>query len=130
MNSMLKDFFTENLSSKIVSLFIALILWMTILGRRDFVQSKEIDVEIYASLPFQVTKQSSDHIRVRVSGSKNALKKFVEGNHSQTVFVDISSEGEGIHQVEIQPSRIDVPIGVKVLSIKPNVIQAEVARRP
>lgn len=130
MNSTLKEFFTENVSSKIVSLFIALILWLTILGRRDFVQSKDIDVEIYASAPYQVMKQSSDHLRVRVSGSRNALKKFIDGNHSQTVFIDISSEGEGIHQVEIQSSKIDVPIGVRVVNIKPNVIQAEVIRRP
>lgn len=130
MNSMMKEFFTENLSSKIVSLFIALILWMTILGRRDFVQSKDVDVEIWAAAPYQVIKQSQDRIRVRVSGSKNALKKFMELHQTQAIFVDVTAEGEGVHQVEIPFSKLDAPLGIKILSFKPSVLQVEVVRRP
>ena len=33
------------MSFKIVSLFVALILWISILGRRDFVSTKEVEVQ-------------------------------------------------------------------------------------
>ena len=41
----LKDGLFENGSYKLVALFISLILWLTILGRREFVVNKEIEVE-------------------------------------------------------------------------------------
>jgi hypothetical protein len=36
------SYVTENFSYKMVALFISLILWLTILGRRDFVLSKKL----------------------------------------------------------------------------------------
>ncbi|MBK7892579.1 MAG: hypothetical protein IPJ84_17540 [Bdellovibrionales bacterium] len=42
-----KDSLFENGIYKIVSLVVTLILWVTILGRRDFVLTKDMDVEFF-----------------------------------------------------------------------------------
>ncbi|WP_347357157.1 CdaR family protein [Bdellovibrio sp.] len=117
---------TENFSYKVVALFISLILWLTILGRRDFVLSKNIDVELITAPGTHVVAQTTDHIKVKVSGPRSSLKKFLESSLSQNITLDISQRGEGVVNVDIPLNKIDVPIGVRILGVRPNQIQAEV----
>lgn len=129
MKTSVKSVLTENFSYKLVSLFIALILWLTILGRRDFSLTKNIDVELIPAAGAVVTLQSAESIKVKVSGPRAALKKFMESGMSQLVSIDISKRGEGDVDVEIPLKQIDVPFGVKVISIKPTTIRAHVTHK-
>lgn len=117
---------TENFSYKVVALFISLILWLTILGRRDFVLSKNIDIELITAPGTQVVAQTTDHIKVKVSGPRSSLKKFLESSLAQSITLDISQRGEGVVNVDIPLSKIEVPLGVRILGVRPNQIQAEV----
>lgn len=121
-------FLTENLSYKIVALFISLILWLTILGRRDFVLSKNLEIDLITAPGSQVVAQTTDHIKIKVSGPRTALKKFMESSVSQNISLDISQRGEGIMNIDVPLNKVEVPLGVKVLGIRPNQIQVEVAR--
>ena len=122
------DSITENFSYKVVALFISLILWLTILGRRDFVLSKNVDIELITAPGSQIVAQTTDHIKVKVSGPRSALKKFMESTLSQSISLDISQRGEGVVYVDIPLNKIEVPLGVKILGIRPNQIQVEVVR--
>lgn len=124
-----KELITENFSYKVVALFIALILWLTILGRRDFTLSKTLEVELLPGSNQTVISQSVDTIKVKVSGPRTALKKFMDSGLSQLVSVDISKKGAGDIEVEVPASKIDVPFGVKVVSVRPDVIRAKVSRK-
>ncbi len=119
---------TENFSYKVVALFISLILWLTILGRRDFVLSKNIDVDLVTAPGTQVVAQTTDHIKVKVSGPRSSLKKFLESSLSQSITLDISQKGEGVVYVDIPLNKIEVPIGVRILGVRPNQIQVEVVK--
>ena len=120
---------TENLSYKIVALFIALILWLTILGRRDFSLTKNIEVELIPGINQVVVSQSVDMVKVKVSGPRTALKKFMDSGLSQLVSIDVSRKGEGNIDVEVPMKQIDVPFGVKVISVKPSVVRAKVVNK-
>lgn len=126
MKRRLSGVITENFSYKVVALFISLILWLTILGRRDFVLSKNIDIELITAPSKQVVAQTSDHIKIKVSGPRSALKKFIDSSFSQSMTIDISQRGEGVIYVDIPLNKIEVPLGVKILGVRPNQIQAEV----
>lgn len=117
---------TQNFSYKVVALFISLILWLTILGRRDFVMSKDVDVELVTAPGYQVVAQTSDHIKVKVSGPRAALKKFMDSSVSQSITLDISQRGEGVVYVDIPVTKFETPLGVRILGLRPNQIQAEV----
>lgn len=123
------DVFTENLSYKVVALFIALILWLTILGRRDFSLTKTVEVELIASHQQTITAQNVDNVKVKVSGPRAALKKFMESGMSQLISIDISKKGTGDIEVEVPIKQIDVPFGVKVISVKPSQIRARVVNK-
>ena len=123
------DALFENGSYKIVALFISLILWLTILGRRDFVFSKNIDLEIQTSSSLSVIEQSHSFVRVRVTGPRASLKRFMESNSNQAILLDISSMGEGKIEIPISEKKLDLPLGVRVVSLKPQKVEATVVQR-
>lgn len=114
----------ENGSYKLVALFIALILWLTILGRRDFVVNKDIEVDFVVAESFMVSGQSSDKVRIKLSGPQPLLKKYKEAN--QTIQINLADKGAGMFEVEMTPAKIDVPPGLKILSVKPSQIRVEI----
>jgi len=121
-----KSMFLDNLSYKVVSLFVALILWISILGRRDFVTTKEMDVNIIVGSNYVVSAQSHDRIRVKISGSQPILKKYKDALKS--IVFDLSDSQEGLVEIDIPNTRIDVPDGIKVLSVRPNVLRVEISK--
>jgi YbbR domain-containing protein len=123
-----RNLILENLSYKVVALFISLILWLTILGRRDFVVAKDFEVEVLAGPNLQVSTQVPDMVKVKVSGPRTALRKFVDGHGSQTVNLDLQDRGEGDFDVEIPWEKIEVPFGVKIVSVRPKIVHVEIIK--
>jgi hypothetical protein len=124
----LKDFFSENLSYKLVSLFIALILWFTILGRRDFTTTKSIEIEVLVAKEYVLTAQSVDSVKVKVSGPRTALNRFINNGLSQIITLDVSNRPEGEYDISIPDNKIDVPFGVKVLQVTPKTVKVQIRR--
>jgi hypothetical protein len=128
-----KDFIFENGSYKLVSLFVTLILWVTILGRRDFMLTKDMDVEFL--LPPNAVMQSARgerKISVKVSGPRTALKKFAQSPGSITFDLtksEVEQKNTKIKAV-IQVKNIEVPFGVKVVSIDPDAIEVVLSPIP
>lgn len=129
MKRKLRAFFTENLSYKMVSLFIALILWITILGRRDFVVAKKVDIELIPPPGYSVVFQSAETVKIKVSGPRTALRRFIEAGVSQIVTLDLSSKAPGRYEVEIPRGRVDVPFGVKLVSLQPERIEVQIEKK-
>lgn len=119
----------DNGTYKLVALFISLILWVTILGRRDFVYSKNIDIEVQTSSHLAVIEQSHASVRVRVTGPRASLKKFMDSHSNQAILVDVSSLGEGRIEIPIAEKKLDLPLGVRVVSLKPQKIEVTVVSR-
>ncbi len=127
MKKKVNAIFSENLSYKLVALFVALILWLSILGRRDFVATKEVEVNFITAPQYSIVSQSSDRIRLKVSGSQNLLKKFREQNSA--VNVDALSFKAGTHDFDINLNMIEIPQGIRILSYKPSSIKVELIEK-
>lgn len=115
----------ENGSYKLVALFVTLILWVTILGRRDFSLSKEMDLEYIlprevALAPADGAKEVPRRVLVKVSGARMALRRFAQS--SGAITVDFGKNSLGPAQAFIKTSSIEVPFGIKVLSVAPNLL--------
>ncbi len=123
------DFFTDNFSYKVVALFIALILWLTILGRRDFILTKNMDVEVVVKSGYSLPYQSQDQVKIKITGPRAALKKFIDSGINQVLTLDLSDLDEGEHEIQIPKEKIDVPFGVKVLSTRPESIKVKISKK-
>lgn len=116
-----RDWLLENGSYKLVALFVTLILWVTILGRRDFVVEREMDIEFL--IPRALAIAQGNHVRrvsVKVSGPRMAINKFKL--NPGTITVDLGKSQVGAVRAVITPRNVEVPFGVKVLSVQPDVI--------
>lgn len=129
MQRQVKTIFTENLSYKLISLLIAMILWITILGRRDFVVTRKMEIELTPPVGMVVKEQSVDQIKVKVSGPRAALRRFVENDVSQVVTLDLSQRPVGVSVVDIPRSKVDLPFGVKLVSMTPVTIEVNLEKK-
>ena len=123
----LKESLLDNASYKLVAFFISLILWLSILGRRDFVVTKDVEVDFNVAAGYSLAGQSTDKIRIKVSGPQPMLKKFKESN--QVLSFDLADKSGGMFEVEMTPSKIEVPKGVKILGIRPNTVRVEIVEQ-
>ena len=122
----LYQYFTENLSYKLVALCVTLILWMTILGRRDFVHVRDFQIQLVVPPTYQVLFQSEKTVQVRVSGSRMALRKFLDLN--PLLEVEVAKVQEGRRSVSIPAESLELPFGVRLISIQPSRVQVELGR--
>jgi YbbR domain-containing protein len=129
MKFKVKTFITDNFSYKVVSLFIALILWLTILGRRDFTVTRSFELDFSVAAQSLLLKQSSERLKVKVSGPRTALRRFMDAEAAQVVSIDLAQYAPGQYDVEIPISKIDVPFGVKVLGIQPTHVQVQIEKK-
>jgi len=123
-----KEYLLENGSYKLVALFVTLILWVTILGRRDFVLNRELDVEFLVPRTIAVSGTGANQrVSVKVSGPRMALKKFAQNPGSVTIDLGRHSEPGPVRAV-VSPRMIEVPFGVKVISVTPEEINVTLVR--
>ena len=115
----------ENGSYKLVALFIALILWLTILGRREFVVIKEVEVDFTVAKDLKLASQSSDKVKVKMTGPQSSLQKFKEA--SQTLQINLAEKTVGEFDIEVTASYLNTPAGIKILSVKPSQIRVEIS---
>jgi hypothetical protein len=122
MSAEWKSYLLENGSYKLVALFVTLILWVTILGRRDFVSTKEMEIDFLLPRTIAIQESTRDRrVTVKVSGPRVALKKF-QANPG-TITIDLGRQVEpGPIKATITPRNVEVPFGVKVLSVAPESI--------
>lgn len=125
----LKYLFFENWSYKIIAFLIALILWFTILGRRDFVTSVSLDIDLMPGAGRVVVSQSNEEVKLKLSGPRTAIKKFTDSAINNTISIDVSDRSEGKIEVDVPVNRLEMPLGLKVISIKPSSIRAIIAKK-
>jgi len=118
----------ENLSYKIVALLISLILWMTILGRRDFEVTRNVELDIVPPVGMVVASQTAERVKVKVAGPRTALRRFLEGG-GPILSLDLSHNEVGTYSVTIPTQKLDLPFGVKVISIKPADIEVRLQKQ-
>lgn len=121
LGTRLNALFFENGSYKLVALFVTLILWITIIGRRDTVISKEMELEFLLPRGMAVKEATIERrVTVEVSGPRMALKRFKQNPGAITI--DLSKFQAGPVRMAIAPRSVEVPSGVRVLAVSPEVI--------
>lgn len=127
MTKPLRSRLSENLSYKIVALFVTLVLWLTMLSRKDSVLTRELPVQYLVAQNYVLANEPKKVVRVKVSGSRSALKKFSQSDDG--VPVDLTRLSDGRHLIRLNQEILNLPLGVKVLSIDPDEIEANIKEK-
>lgn len=113
--------YMANLSLKIVSVIIAVVLWFVVLGSRNVEVSKDVPVEIITPADLVVANEVPDKVTFRISGPKAFLRNILN-RREDPIRVNLSTAKAGLVTYRFFSDNIQIPIGVKVLSINPTAI--------
>lgn len=115
---------TENLSYKFVALGVALILWMSMLGRMDSTLMKDFELQVLLGPNLELTTQIPQVVKVEIAGPRVALKKIYQMNPVFTV--DLTAARAGRQVVQLSREGLNLPIGARVLSIEPREFTVQI----
>lgn len=117
---------SENLNYKIVAFAIALILWGTVLARREVVYLKHVDIRFVTGEHMVARNDLITQVEFRLSGSRVALRRFIQ-RQVEPIQVDLSGIAPGRRQIQVPEESLRLPIGIRVVSINPVSIPVDLA---
>ncbi|OFZ21715.1 MAG: hypothetical protein A2X94_15605 [Bdellovibrionales bacterium GWB1_55_8] len=107
-----------NTGAKIISVLIAVVLWVVVLGSRNVEATKEIPLEVVTPANVLVANDVPDKIAFRLSGPKAFLRAVLD-RRDDPIRVNLAGAKPGLVTYRFFSDNIRLPIGVKVLSIMP-----------
>jgi len=114
----LKGFFTKNLSLKLISILLAVILWYFVVSER----SGEITISIpldFHNIPTSliIIKNPLESINVRIGGPATLLRGL--SPKDVKAIIDLSNAKAGLTEFAIQAEQITLPRGLRITMISP-----------
>lgn len=122
----LRRIVTYNGAHKMVALMVTFVLWVTIQGRKDMTMEQTFPVQYMVPQGAVIENRVAKRIRVRLMGSKVALKKI--STFKDPVRIDLTGLDEGWQQVEISRESLQLPLGVQIIAIEPKLIHAKIKK--
>jgi YbbR domain-containing protein len=110
---------------KIISFLIAVGLWIVVFGSRTIEITKEVPFEAVVSEDQILVDPIPEKIVFRLSGPK-AFLRSITNRIDDPIRANVKDLKTGVFTQRIFSDSIKLPLGVKVLSINPNVIQMRV----
>src|SRR5262245_15471930 len=113
--------FTSNLGLKLVSVIMGVVLWFVVLGSRNVEVTKEVPVELITPSDLVPSNEIPDKISFRLVGPKAFLRAVLD-RKEDPIRVNLGGARPGLVTYRFFSDNIQLPIGVKVLSINPTAI--------
>jgi YbbR domain-containing protein len=121
MSDRLASLLTQNIGTKVISVVIALVLWIVVLGSRNVEMTKEVPVEVITPADIVPSNEIPEKIAFRLAGPKAFLRAILD-RREDPIRVNLSGAKPGLVTYRFFSDNIRVPIGVKVLSINPTAV--------
>ena len=120
-----KEQIFSNAAYKLIAFLVTLVLWLSFVGRKETV-SRSIDVQYLVSQEHVITNNIQSQVRVKVEGPRIALAKF---SQKEAVFkVRMKDFKLGWNKINLKQSGLELPVGVKFVSVTPKVIRARIQK--
>lgn len=112
----------KNFGFKVVSFIAALALWSGFVGRGEYILDMEVGVNYLVPNNYSL-RTPPNYVKLTLKGPEMAMKKFSRKN--RTMNVNLSGKPPGQHQIMITRELLDLPPGMQVLSVRPEILNLE-----
>ncbi len=112
---------------RIVALLITLVVWLIVLGGRRVEMSKKIFLDFEVPAGLMILNDPPREITYRLAGPIAFLKEIE--SRSIIVPVDLSTARAGEYEVVIREDMIDIPAGLKVISVSQGTVLVKLAEK-
>src|SRR5215475_5979149 len=117
-----KHLLTHNWLLKIVSLVLAVMLWMAVANQASSEIGLEVPLE-YRNIPrkLEITGDMTNTVQVRLRGSSSLIKDITAKDVSTTIDLGKMTPGEKI--VPLSPQNVQAPFGAEVTRVNPSSVR-------
>jgi YbbR domain-containing protein len=114
----LKGFFTKNVPLKLISIFLAIILWYFVISEKSGETTISIPLD-FRNIPTSliIIKNPEESINIRISGPVTLLRAL--SPREVKAVIDLADARPGLAEFAIQPEDITLPRGLRVTMISP-----------
>jgi YbbR domain-containing protein len=122
-----RNWITNNWHLKIVSLILAVMLWMAVANQASSEIGLEVPLE-YRNIPRQleITGDMTNTVEVRLRGSSSLSKDINAKDVSTTIDLGKMTRGEKI--VPLSPQNVHAPFGAEVIRVNPSSVRFSLER--
>jgi len=122
-----KYWITNNWQLKIVSLVLAVMLWMAVANQASSEIGLEVPLE-YRNIPrkLEITGDMTNTVQVRLRGSSSLIKDITAKDVSTTIDLGKMTPGEKI--VQLSPQNVQAPFGAEVIRVNPSSVRFDLER--
>lgn len=124
------SFFAQHSGAKLISIIIAVVLWIVVLGSRNVEVTKEIPLEVQTPNELVISTDLPEKVTFRLSGPKAFLRAILD-RREDPIRVNLTGAKAGVVTYRFFADNIRLPIGVKVLAVTPPslVVRLEPVKR-
>ncbi len=119
-----KDLFLKDWLLKILALGFSVLLWSFVVGQEKAEIGIPVPLEIVNLPPnLVISNDIPSSIEIRVFGPRSIIKNIATKN--LTKVIDLKDAAPGKELIHLAPDDFTLPRGLKILRIKPNIIEIE-----
>jgi YbbR domain-containing protein len=115
------ELLTVNVGTKIISVIIAIVLWVVVLGSRNVEVTKEVPLEVITPSELVASNDIPDKVAFKLSGPKAFLRAVLD-RREDPIRVNLTGAKPGLVTYRFFSDNIRVPIGVKIQGINPPAV--------
>lgn len=112
------NLFAGNTGAKVVSVIVAVVLWVVVLGSRAVEVSKEIPIIVTTPSDLVISNDIPEKVVFKLSGPKAFLRAILD-RPEDPIRVNLSGARTGLVTYRFFADNIHLPIGVRVLQVNP-----------
>lgn len=127
-NEIFKKITTENLGYKVLALVITVFLWTFVMGRDDAIETKDMQIEVFLPASHELVVVQPTKVQVTLKGTPKLLRRYF--SYKRNIRFDIYNTDVSDLRVEIKDDKLDVPYGLRVVSITPKHFDVRMKVRP
>ena len=123
----LRHWLIHNWHLKLISLILAVMLWMVVATETSSELGMEVPLE-YRNIPAQleITGDTTNTVQVRLRGSSNVIRDISAKDVSTTI--DLSKMRPGEKIVPLSPQNVQAPFGADVIRVNPSSVRFNLER--
>src|ERR1051326_389805 len=123
----LRHWLTHNWLLKLISVVLAVMLWMLVAAETSSEIGMEVPLE-FRNIPSQleITGDTTNVVQVRLRGSPNVIRQISVKDVSTTI--DLSKMRPGDKIVPLSPQNVQAPFGAEVIRVNPSSVRFNLER--
>jgi YbbR domain-containing protein len=115
---------SENASYILVALFVSLILWVTLLSRKETRLVKDVTLEVIVANNDYALEEMPQSVKVEVVGPRILVRRFAQAD--DMISIDLGHVVPGLRRIKVPTDGLNLPARVVLRSINPHIINVRV----